>query len=163
MKDFIITLFVNYALIIVFFHVISAVIWVGGMITIRFSIHYSMQNIEDPQIKLARTLENLKRFFNLIIPCIIILLISAAILAIGLGFKGTPLYAIVHVKEAIWTLMSLVFVYIYIKRNKAEKLFLQNDLKAAKIQLEAIAKYFIPLNIILGLSQILLGIVLRGF
>ncbi len=163
MKDFIIELFANYALIIVFFHVLSAVIWVGGMIAIRYSIHYSMQNIQEPEIKLARTLENLKRFFNLVIPFIAILVLSAVILAIGLGFKGTPLYALVHVKEGIWTLMSLVFIYIYLKRNKAQKLFLQNDFKAAKEELEPIDKYFIPLNIILGLSQILFGIILRGF
>lgn len=163
MKDFIIDIFPNYTLIIVFFHVLSAVIWVGGMIAIRFSIHYSMQNIQDPQVKLARTLENLKRFFNLVIPFIFILLISAVILSISLGFKGTPLYAIVHLKEAIYTLMSLVFIYIYIKRNKAQKFFNENNLKAAKEQLIPIAKYFIPINIALGISQILFGIILRGF
>ena len=42
--------FKNYSSIIVFLHVISAVIWVGGMIAIRFAVHYSMQNIEEPKI-----------------------------------------------------------------------------------------------------------------
>ncbi len=46
-----------------FLHVISAVIWVGGMIAIRLAVHYSMQEIDDPKIKLGRTLESLRRFF----------------------------------------------------------------------------------------------------
>ncbi|MBD3830050.1 MAG: hypothetical protein IE890_06140 [Arcobacter sp.] len=56
-------LFNNFSTLIIFLHLISAIIWIGGMIVIRFAVHYSMQSIEDPKIKLGRTLENLKRFF----------------------------------------------------------------------------------------------------
>lgn len=49
--------FQNYSALIVFLHVISAVIWVGGMIAIRFAIHYSIQEIQEPKLRLERTLE----------------------------------------------------------------------------------------------------------
>jgi uncharacterized membrane protein len=155
--------FDNFSSIIVFLHVISAVIWVGGMIAIRFAVHYSMQNIEDPKIKLGRTLENLKRFFNMVIPAILTLLITAIIMIIALGFKGTELYSVVIVKEIIWTIMTLIFITIYIKRNKAQKAFDCSDFANAKNNLLPIATYFIPANIILGLIAIFLGITLRGF
>lgn len=156
-------LFDNYSSIIVFLHVISAVLWVGGMLAIRFAVHYSMQDITDPKIKLGRTLESLRRFFNMVIPAIILLLLTAIIMIIALGFKGTPLYSVVIAKEVIWTIMTLVFITIYIKRNKAAKAFESGNLPAAKQQLEPIAKYFIPLNIILGIIAIFLGVTLRGF
>jgi len=149
--------------LVVFLHVISAVLWVGGMIAIRFAVHYSIQNIVEPRIKLERTLENLKRFFNMVIPAIVILLITAVILIILLGFKGTPLYSFVIAKEAIWTIMTIVFVIIYIKRNKAEKAFVEGDFLGAKNNLSPIAKYYIPVNIILGIVAIYLGVTLRGF
>lgn len=149
--------------LIVFLHVLSAVLWVGGMIAIRFAVHYSIQNIAEPKIKLERTLENLKRFFNMVIPAIVILLITAVILIISLGFKGTPLYSFVIAKEAIWTVMTLVFIFIFIKRNKAEKAFIEGDFLSAKNHLTPIAKYYIPLNIILGIVAIYLGVTLRGF
>ena len=76
--------FNNFSSIIVFLHVISAVIWVGGMIAIRFAVHYSIQEIEEPKIKLGRTLENLRRFFNMVIPAILVLLITAIIMIIAL-------------------------------------------------------------------------------
>ncbi|AXX90775.1 hypothetical protein CKA55_11710 [Arcobacter suis] len=154
--------FKNYSSIIVFLHVISAVIWVGGMIAIRFAVHYSIQNIEEPKIKLARTLELLKRFFSMVIPAILTLLITAIIMIIALGFKGTELYSVVIVKEVIWTLMTLIFITIYIKRNKAQKAFDSGDFASAKNNLLPIATYFIPINIILGLIAIFLGITLRG-
>ena len=149
--------------IIVFLHVISAVIWVGGMIAIRFAIHYSMQNIEEPKIKLARTLENLKRFFNMVIPAILTLLITAIILIITLKLKESELYNIVIIKEIIWSIMTLIFISIYIKRNKAQKAFDNNDFLNAKNNLLPIGTYFIPINIVLGLIAIFLGITLRGF
>ena len=155
--------FNNFSSIIVFLHVISAVIWVGGMIAIRFAVHYSMQNIEDPKVKLGRTLENLKRFFNIVIPTIITLLITAIIMIIALGFKGTALYNIVIAKEIIWTIMLIIFITIYMKRNKAQKAFDNGDFANTKKQLIPIATYFIPINIVLGLVAIFLGITLRGF
>ena len=155
--------FKNYSSIIVFLHVISAVIWVGGMIAIRFAVHYSIQNIEDPKIKLARTLELLKRFFNMVIPAILTLLITAIIMIIALGFKGTELYNVVVIKEIIWSIMTLIFITIYIRRIKAQKAFDNNDFLNAKNNLLPIATYFIPVNIVLGLVAIFLGITLRGF
>ncbi|GGD31381.1 hypothetical protein GCM10012288_01710 [Malaciobacter pacificus] len=156
-------LFNNFSTLIIFLHVLSAIIWVGGMIVIRFAVHYSMQDIEDPKIKLGRTLENLRRFFNMVIPSIILLLLTAIIMIIALGFKGTPLYNFVILKEIIWTVMTLIFIVIYIKRNKAQKAFDKGEFPIAKAQLAPLAKYLIPTNIVLGLIAVILGITLRGY
>lgn len=155
-------IFSDYSTIIIFLHVISAVIWVGGMIALRFAIHYSIQDIVEPRIKIERTLENLRRFFNMVIPAIVILLVTAIIMILGLELKQSPLYNLAIAKEAIWTVMTIVFITIYILRNKAQKAYELGDYITTKAKLAPIAKYFIPLNIILGLCSILLGVVLRG-
>lgn len=154
--------FNNYSSIIVFLHVISAVIWVGGMIAIRFAVHYSMQNIEEPKIKLGRTLENLKRFFSMVIPAILTLLITAVMMIVGLELKDTTLYNIVIVKEIIWSIMTFIFLIVFIKRNKAQKAFDNSDFANAKNNLLPIATYYIPINILLGIIAIFLGVILRG-
>ena len=156
-------IFLQFSTLIIFFHVLSAAVWIGGMIAIRFAIHYSMQNIPEPKIKIERTLENLKRFFNLVLPFILLLLVTALFLTFGLEFKDTPLNKFVHMKEAIWTVMTIVYLTIYIKRNKAQKAFLAGDLATTKKQLTPIASFYIPLNIVLGLIAIYLGVILRGF
>ena len=156
-------LFNNFSTLIIFLHVISAIVWIGGMIVIRFAVHYSMQNIEEPKIKLARTLELLKRFFSMVIPAILTLLITAIIMIIALGFKGSELYSIVVIKEIIWSIMTFIFIIVYIKRNKAQKAFDSGDFASTKNNLLPIATYFIPINIVLGLIAIFLGVTLRGF
>ncbi len=157
------TIFNNFSTLIVFLHVTSALIWVGGMIAIRFAVHYSMQELDDPKIKIGRTLETLRRFFNMVIPAIIILFATSIIMIIALGFKGTSLYNVVMTKEAIWTIMSIVFIIIFIKRKQAQKAFDEDELPIAKNKLLPIAKYLIPINIILGLLATFLGVILRGF
>ncbi|HFU74569.1 MAG TPA: hypothetical protein ENK65_03350 [Helicobacteraceae bacterium] len=157
--------FANYSNYILFFHVLSAIIWVGGMIALRFAVHPAMQHIEDPTIKLARTLEFLKRFFMMVIPFIVLLIITAALLAIGLNFKeGDPfLYQVVHVKEGLWTIMTIIFSVIFVRRNRAEKAFIAGDFTETKRQLAPIAAYLIPTNIALGVIALYFGGILRGF
>ncbi len=155
--------FSNYSSFIVFLHVIAAVIWVGGMIAIRFAVHYSMQDITDPKIKLGRTLESLRRFFNMVIPSIVVLLITAIIMILGLNLKESPNYSIAIAKEVIWTIMTVIFIFIYIKRNKAAKAFENGQLPVTKEHLSPLASYLIPINTILGIVAIFLGVTLRGF
>lgn len=155
--------FNQFAAIIVFFHVIAAIVWVGGMIVIRFGVHYVLIDIEDRKLKLERTLQILKRFFNMVIPSIVLLLLTAIVMAIGLGFKGTDLYSVVILKEVIWAIMTIIFIMIYIKRNKAQKLFDDGDLDGAKAMLAPLPSWMIPVNIILGMVAIYMGITLRGF
>lgn len=155
--------FANFSTLIIFLHVLSAIIWVGGMIVIRFGVHYSMQKIEEPKLRLGRTLENLQRFFNMVIVYIVLLLLTAIIMILAIDFKQTSLYDIVILKEAIWIVMTLIFTVIYLKRQKAQKAFDSGDFLSAKNHLEPLAKYLIPLNIILGLLAVIFGITLRGF
>ena len=156
-------LFNNFSTLIIFLHVISAIVWIGGMIVIRFAVHYSMQNIEEPKIRLGRTLENLKRFFSMVIPSIITLLITAIILILALDFKDTELSKFIIDKELIWFIMTLIFVVIYIQGDKTQKAFDGGDFLSAKNQLNPLAKYLIPINIFLGIVAVILGITLRGF
>jgi len=162
-KETMINIFNNYAHFIVMLHVVGAIIWVGGMIAIRFAVHPITSKIEDPNVRLETTLKLLKRFFNIVIIGIFFIIITAGLMAIGLGFKGTPLYIIVHIKEAIWTTMAIIFTMIYLRRNKAQKYFNQNDLKNAKETLAPLPKWMIPANIILGIIALYFGITLRGF
>ncbi len=67
----------NYATIILFLHIFSAVVWVGGMIAVRVTVHPAMNTIEDPKVKLGKTLEITGRLFNLVIPFIATLLITS--------------------------------------------------------------------------------------
>ena len=94
-------LFSNNAGLIVFLHVLSAFIWVGGMIAIRIAVHpvisrggvtgaQMLQNdVKDsmlkPQQRLGITLQITGRLFNLVMPFIVILLVTGLIMAVATG------------------------------------------------------------------------------
>ena len=152
-------LYENYATIVIFLHILSAVIWVGGMIAVRFAVHPAMQSIDDTQIRLGKTLQITKRLFNLVMPFIFISVSCALILVIGTGMSSP----IVHIKEAIWTIMTVNFFYMYFKRMKAQKLFNQNEFQKAKESIAIVPTVLLPINIALGLAAIFSGVLLRGY
>ena len=157
MKEQAIALFTNYGQEIVFLHVLSAIIWVGGMIAIRLAVHPSMQSIDDPKIKLGKTLMLMGKFFNIVMPFIFILLLTAIVLIFAIGKSPA-----IEMKENIWMVMAANFTWMYLKRRKSQKLFDEGKLPDAKAVVALIPKVLLPLNIVLGLVALWLGVGLRG-
>ncbi|HEY9189584.1 MAG TPA: hypothetical protein VIM88_01830 [Sulfurovum sp.] len=170
--------FGNYGHLIVFLHVLSAFIWVGGMIAIRIAVHpvigrggvtaaQMLQNdVMDsmlvPKQRLGITLQVTGRLFNLVMPFIILLFATGLIMAIATGGHHGDLKSLFLSKEILWTVMAVNYIYMYIKRAKAWKLFSKGEVAQAKAQLSLIPNLLLPLNIILGIAALWLGVSLRG-
>jgi TRAP-type uncharacterized transport system fused permease subunit len=71
-------------------------------------------------------------------------------------------YNTVHIKEAIWIVMSINLGAMMFRRRKAEKALREGNLEEAKNMLGLIAKYMVPVNIALGVLAIFIGVVLRN-
>jgi uncharacterized membrane protein len=175
MKEFIYSTFADYKTLIVFLHVISAVVWVGGMIAMRYAAHHSLMAVETPSVRLVRIAHALKRLFTIVTPFVIVLIITAVLMAVGLGFRAAAvdasgnvidqyamdIYNLVHVKEVIWMLMTMNLIAMILKRNQAQHLIDEQNFSEAKAKLEPIGKYMVPVNIVLGTIAIYLGETLR--
>ena len=172
-------LFNNYGHLLVFLHVLSAFIWVGGMIAIRVAVHpvisrggvtaaEMLQNdvmdaMLKPKQRLGITLQITGRLFNLVIPFIVILFATGLIMAIATGGHHGDLKSLFLSKEILWTIMAVNYTYMYIKRAKAWKLFSKGEVALAKAQMSFIPHLLLPLNIVLGIVALWLGVSLRGF
>ena len=154
-------IFTNYPNLIISLHVLSAIIWIGGMITLRIAVYPAIQTIENPKIKLSKTLEIMKKLLNIVMPMVAILLGTATIMIIGFKFKTSSLYPIVLAKEAIWAIMSIIYSIIYVKRFRAEKLFNEGEYIKSKKLIKDIPNFLLPLNIILGIIALYLGVILQ--
>jgi uncharacterized membrane protein len=151
--------FTQYHTIIIFLHVISAVIWVGGMIAMRFAAHYSFMELEPP-VRLERTAHALKNLFAIVLPFVFVLLITALIMAIAMGLHQGEFKVIAFTKEAIWSVMTLNLIAMILRRNKAQKFIDAGEYAQAKPLLGLIGKVMVPLNITLGIIAIFLGVTL---
>ena len=170
--------FANYGHLIVFLHVLSAFIWVGGMIAIRVAVHPVigrggvtasqmlqndvMSSMLVPKQRLGITLQVTGRLFNLVLPFIIILFATGLIMAIATGGHHGDLKSLFLSKEILWTVMAVNYTYMYIKRAKAWRFFSKGEVALAKAQLSLIPNLLLPLNIILGIAALWLGVSLRG-
>jgi uncharacterized membrane protein len=151
------SLFAQYGDVIVWLHVFSAFVWVGGMIAVRFAVHPMMQQVEDPKLKLGTTLKIMGRFFHLVMPFIFIILMTAIMMLLATGSTPTA-----YIKEGIWAIMTANFTWIYFKRSKGQKAFDRGDIPLAKSSVALIPKLLLPINIVLGLIALWLGVILRG-
>lgn len=154
-------LFLSYQLPIIFLHVISAVVWVGGMVAMRYAAHQSFLLIESPQKRLEHILYALKRLFYIVLPFVITLFVTAFFLIKGYDFADGTQKTVVHIKEGIWSVMFVNLLFMIKRRSKSETLLHKGDMLGAKNQLEPIGKYMVPLNILLGITAIFLGVLIE--
>ncbi|WP_373028266.1 hypothetical protein [Sulfurovum sp.] len=171
-------LFNNYGHLIVFLHVLSAFIWVGGMIVIRVAVHPVIQrggvtagemlqndvmsSMLVPKQRLGITLQITGRLFNLVMLFIAILFVTGLMMAIATGGHHGDLKSFFLSKEIIWTIMAVNYTYMYIKRAKAWKLYSKGEVALAKAQMSFIPNLLLPINIVLGIVALWLGVSLRG-
>ncbi|MBE0495356.1 MAG: hypothetical protein IBX45_02980 [Campylobacterales bacterium] len=153
-------IFAQYQSIIVFLHVISAVVWVGGMIAIRFSAHYALAQLEGPQ-RLARTAHMLNNLFKIVVPFVLLLLLTALIMALAMDLHQSELKVLTFAKEGIWSVMALNLGMMILRRNKAQRFIDAGDFANAKSMLGPIGTLMVPINITLGVVAIFLGVLLR--
>ena len=151
----------EYRLELIFLHVIAAVVWVGGMIAMRFAAHQAFLEIGEPVQRLPIVSKALKRLFLLVMPFVLILAATGAVLTIGYGIKHTDFHYLTHIKEGIWTIMFINLAAMMIRRAKADKAMAMGDYKKAGELLGLIGRLMVPVNITLGIAAIVVGVMLR--
>jgi len=149
--------FLENKVVIVFLHVMSGVIWVGGMVAMRYASHQSFLKIESPHKRLEHIAYALKRLFYIVLPFVITLMVTAIFMVKGYGLSQSDFSVYSYFKEVIWSVMFLNLMIMMYLRNRGEMLLRKGDMVGAKNQLELIGKIMVPLNIGLGVLAIFFG------
>ena len=156
--------FTRYTKYIVLLHVLSAAIWMGGMValTITTSHLVRMEPLKKDNLRIVMSI--LKRFFFWLSPFIVFIFITAIVMQIGFVFEnGNPIYlTIVHMNQWIWLFMTLIFLYAVRKRYTAMKHYENENFQACKNDLILILDYLFVLTFILGVVASYFGLILRG-
>lgn len=165
MQEFLISLFGDFGRIIIFLHVISGSFLIGSMFMIRFIIKPVLTNISDEAVRYGGCIKILERYFYYLLVIMLIIAIASFTMSIGLGFKyaSPTLSSLIHVKEALWVFIAFNFIYMYIKLRNAKRLFDTREFFEVNENLDLIIKYLIPLNLILALISVFIGVVIRGY
>ena len=137
-------------------HVLSAVLWVGGMFFALLVLRPATAALDaGPRLQLwARVLD---RFFRWVIAAIVVLLASGywMVFAVYGGFARLPLY--VNLMQGIGIVMMLAFFHVFFapwRRFRAA--VARQDFPAAAGQLNQI-RIIVAVNLLLGLVTVAVG------
>ena len=165
MQDFLLSLFGDFGRIIVFLHIIGAAFLIGSMFMIRFIIKPTLMDIDDEAVRYSRCIKILDRYFYYLFGIMILIISASFTMSIGLGFEhaNPTLYSLIHVKEALWLFIAFNFIYMYTKLMNAKKLYKRREFFEVHENLGLIVNCLIPLNFILTLIAVYIGVIIRGF
>lgn len=170
MRDIIYQVMTDYTNFVIFTHVVSAVMWVGGMMAILVITKTAHQSVSDER-RLTGRATLIKSYFKFLSIFIFLSLISALFMALGYqdnaiaadGFiidnQSFEIYKYVTLKGSIWgaMLMNMFLMVWIISKAEADGCKLQ---KAADC-MWMVNTYLLPLNILLGLAAIYIGVSIR--
>jgi uncharacterized membrane protein len=138
--------------IAVMVHVLSAVVWVGGMFFALLVLRPASGPL-DPPVRLALWYRVFGGFFPWVFAAIVLLLVSGFTLFLG-GYADGPH---VHVMMAIGIVMVLIFFHLYFAPWKRFRVALDaGQNAAAAAQLNQI-RILVMVNLILGLITAAVG------
>lgn len=138
-------------------HVLSAVVWVGGMFFAWVCLRPVAAVQLEPALRLPLWIGVLGRFFAWVWAAVVLLPLSGVWMIVhdfG-GMAGAPLY--VHLMLAIGTLMILIFLHVFWASYRGLcRAVAQGDLKEGGRRLAQIRR-LVGLNLILGILVVIVA------
>lgn len=137
-------------------HVLSAVIWVGGMFFAYIALRPVAATHLDPPIRLTLWSEVFKRFFLWVLVCIVTLLVTGFWMIFKLGgMAAVGLH--IHIMLLIGVIMILIFLHVYFNPfKKLNQSVIEHDWIAGAFALNQI-RQLVAINLLLGLIIVSVG------
>lgn len=138
-------------------HMLSVVVWVGGMFFAYMVLRPIAAEILEPQVRLKLWTRVFSAFFPWVWTAIATLLITGYGMLFGFfgGMKGAPIY--VHIMQGVGLVMMMIFAHIFFAPYKRlRRAVAAQDWQAGAAQLAQIRRS-VGLNLILGLVVVLVA------
>ncbi|MBX3585854.1 MAG: CopD family protein [Ramlibacter sp.] len=93
------------------FHLVAAILWMGGMAFLMLALRPAVQARLEPAVRLPLMTAVLGRFFVMVWICIAVLLATGLPMLLAVGMKAAPLGW--HLMMGLGLLMMLIFAHLY--------------------------------------------------
>ena len=138
-------------------HVLSFVIWIGGMFLAHMALRPVVATVLEPPLRLTLMSQVLSRFFPWVWLAVILLWVTGFALTFGKfgGMANVGIY--VHIMLTIAAVMTIIYMYIFfvpflsLKQNVVDENFPEAGKSLATI------RQLIGINLWLGLIVIIIG------
>jgi len=96
---------------LLFLHLSSVVIWVGGMFFAYFCLRPAAVQILEPAQRLPLWVATFSRFFKLTAAAVIVIIATGMMMLLQVGFKFAPIGW--HIMLTTGLIMTGIFIYVY--------------------------------------------------
>lgn len=140
-----------------FFHVISAVIWVGGMFFAYSCLRPAAGTLLEPPQRLSLWVAVFKRFFPYVWLAVLLLPTTGYLMmfAIWNGFANAPIY--VHLMNSMGIIMLLIYMHVYFAPYKRLKLAVNESNWPVGAKALAQIRILVGVNTVIGLLVIIVA------
>jgi uncharacterized membrane protein len=97
---------------LLFLHLISVIIWVGGMFFAYFCLRPAAVQVLEPSSRLPLWVASFRRFFKFTAAAVITIILTGLAMLLQVGMKFAPVGW--HVMLLLGLLMSVIFAYVYV-------------------------------------------------
>lgn len=171
MREFIYAIMENYTNLVIFLHVLCAVVWVGGMVALQF-LTRSASKDSPIERRFASRAALFKKFFIFLSPFVWLLLATSVFM--GLGYRDNAIdtqgfiidtskfeaYQFINTKFTIWIVMVMNMILITWILKKASCRLCKPQKQSDCMWL--VSTHLLPINIILGITAIYIGVTIRS-
>lgn len=98
---------------LVFVHLASAIVWLGGMVFAHFALRPAAMQVLEPPARLPLMAKALGHFFRLVAVAVLAIVLSGWLLLARVGMAQAPVGW--HVMLALGIVMAVIFAFIYAK------------------------------------------------
>lgn len=142
-----------------FLHVLSVVVWVGGMFLAYMAVRPTAAQVLEPPLRLRLWTGIFMRFFPWVWAAVVLILASGFYMMVQMG--RAPHYVITM--AVIGVIMSMIFMHLYFAPfARLKRAVAAEDWKAGGAALNQIRK-MVGINLVLGLITIAVAMLGRGF
>ncbi|QSZ42816.1 hypothetical protein GJV85_12055 [Sulfurimonas aquatica] len=171
MRELIYAIMDNYPNIVIFLHVVTASVWVGGMAALHFLTRAASKDTQVDR-RFASRAGLFKKFFIALIPFISVSLLTSILM--GLGYREEAMdaegfildsskfeaYKYINAKFIIWIVMVMNMILMTWILSKANCRLCKPQKQSDCMWL--VSEHLLPINILLGLIAIYIGVSIRS-
>lgn len=95
---------------LVFVHLVSAIVWLGGMVFAHFALRPAAMQLLEPPARLPLMAQAMGRFFRLVLFAVVAIVLSGGLLLARVGMAQAPVGW--HVMLALGLVMATIFAFI---------------------------------------------------
>ncbi len=157
--------FENFSRYIIFLHVASMALYIGGLCAMGFFIKPIIFQIKIPKILYGCGIDFVKRFMIFSILCLAFIIGSGFFICIGLELsKVSPTtHIIINTLEVLWISAIASCIYMCVKYQNLKKYLTNTQYVEIHEGLILIFSYVVPLNLFISLACLYFSILLGGF